>query len=92
MAKAENPTVTWPPAVQAILAKTSKADQGALLDALLFQPLRSGKHTSTREATNNGVVTAEDVKTSNAELGRLAVDYRVDGVVRFIEAWRAAVP
>lgn len=92
MAKAENPRLTYPPEVQAILEKTTGGDQAALLDALLFQPLSSGKHTSTREFTNNGVVTADDVKTANAELGRLAVDYRIEGVVRFIEAWRKAAP
>jgi len=92
MTKAENPQLTYPPDVQAVLEKTGGATQAALLDFMLFKPERSGKRTSTREITNNGVVTGSDVKTASVELGELAVEQRVEGVVRFIEAWRKAKP
>jgi len=92
MAKAENPQVTYPPDVRAVLEKSSAGAQAALLDSMLFKPVRTGKHTSTREITSNGVVTESDVKTADAEIGTLAVEQRVEGVVRFIEAWRAASP
>ncbi len=92
LAKAENPRVTYPPDVQAILDKTTGATQAALLDFTLFKPERSGKHTSTREITDNGVVTSDDVKKANEEVGKLAVEQRVTGVVQFIEAWRKAKP
>lgn len=90
--KIENPVITYPPEVQAVMEKSSGPDQAALLDAMLFLPAGTGKHASTRDLTNNGVVSGEDVRTSNLELGKLAVAYRVDGVVRFIEAWRKIRP
>jgi len=92
MDRAANPNVTYPPLAAEIMAKADSTSKGALLDALLFQPLRSGKQSSTRELTDNGVVSGEDLKLSSPEIGRLAVDYRVDGVVRFIEAWRKIQP
>lgn len=90
--KAENPTLTYPPQIREVKEKTDGAARTALLDAMLFQPVRAGKKTSTREFTSNGVVTEEDLKSANIDLGRLAVSYRVEGTVRFIEAWRKAKP
>ncbi|MBP7864628.1 MAG: creatininase family protein [Acidobacteria bacterium] len=92
MDKAENPKLTYPPLARKIREKADGFAKEALLNALLYQPLRSGKLSSTRELSNNGVVTGEDLKLSSEEIGRLAVDYRVDGVVRFIEAWRKVKP
>jgi creatinine amidohydrolase len=92
MAKAENPTLTCGPDVQAIMDKTSGSDQAVLLDSVLYLPEKTGKHTATRAITNNGVVTGGDVKTATVELGQLAVDYRVAGVVRLIESWRKVRP
>ncbi len=90
--KAENPQVVYPPDVQAVLEKTTGPVQAALLDFMLFKPERTGKHTSTREITNNGVVTGADLKTASEELGKVAVEWRVNGVVHLIEAWRNARP
>lgn len=90
MDRVEAPRISLPPAAQAILDRTSGRNQEALLDVTLWQPERTGKRASTREMTSNGVYTTGDVKTASVELGRLAVDYRVDPIVRFIEAWQAA--
>ena len=92
MDKAENPVLTYPPLAREIMAKAEGSAQAALLDTLLFEPLRSGKQASTREMTNNGVVTGEDLKNVSPEIGRLAVEYRVNGTVRFIESWRKVKP
>ncbi len=92
MGEAENPVLRYPPEVNEVMEKVDAADRAALLEGMLFQPERSGKKTSTREFTSNGVVTGEDLRTSSADLGRLAVDYRVEGVVRFIQAWKKVRP
>jgi creatinine amidohydrolase len=92
MSKAENPTLTFPASVQAISEKIAGRNREALDNATLFQPERSGKGTSTREISSNGVVTTGDVKTAGADIGRAVVDANVEAVVRFIEAWRQARP
>jgi creatinine amidohydrolase/Fe(II)-dependent formamide hydrolase-like protein len=88
MEKAENPVLTYPPPAKEVMEKIGGVNQAAILDVMLYQPARSGKQSSTREFSNNGVVTGEDLKNSTEDLGRLAVDYRVEGVVRFIQAWK----
>lgn len=88
MDKAENPVLHYPPQAKEIMEKVEGANQAAILDVILFQPAHSGKQSSTREFSNNGVVTGEDLKKSGEEIGRLAVDYRVEGVVRFIQSWK----
>ena len=90
MEKAENPVLTYPPLVKEVMENTKGVNQTALLDVMLYQPARTGKRTSTREFTSNGVVTGEELKNSSTDLGRLAVDYRVEGVVRFIQDWKKA--
>ena len=90
MAKAENPRLTFPPEVQAILDRTTGPNQGALLDVMLFEPARSGKRTSTREVSNIGAVTTGDIKSASAEIGKAGVEATVAAAVRFIETWRQA--
>ena len=92
MSKAENPTLTLPVPVQEISEKVAGRNREALDNATLFQPERSGKRTSTREISSNGVVTRGDVKTATADIGRAVVEANVEAVVRFIEAWRQAHP
>lgn len=92
MSKAENPKLTLPASVQAISEKVAGRNREALGNATLFQPERSGKGTSTREISSNGVVTSGDVKTASADIGRAVVEANVEAAVRFIEAWRLARP
>ena len=92
MSKAENPTLTFPASVQAISEKIAGRNREALDNATLFQPERSGKGTSTREISSNGVVTSGDVKMASADIGRAVVETNVDAAVRFIETWRQVRP
>lgn len=92
MPKAENPTLTFPASVQAISEKITGRNRDALDNATVFQPERSGKGTSTREISSNGVVTRGDLKTASAEIGRAVVEANVEAVVRFIETWRQIRP
>jgi creatinine amidohydrolase len=92
MSKAENPKLTFPASVHAISEKIAGRNQEALDNALLFQPERSGKGTSTREISSNGVVTTGDLKTASAEIGRAVVEANVEAVVRFIETWQQIRP
>lgn len=92
MEKAENPVLSDPASIRAVKEKADEGARAALLDAMLFLPARTGKQTSTRELSSNGVVTGEDLRSASPELGKLAVDYRVEGVVRFIQSWRKVRP
>jgi creatinine amidohydrolase len=88
MAKTEISTLTLPASFRAISEKIAGRNREALDNATLFQPERSGKGTSTREISSNGVVTTGDLKTASAEIGRAVVEANVDAAVRFIDAWK----
>ncbi len=90
--KIENPVLTLPPGLRAALDDGTSPNLQAVAQAWLFRPERSGKGTSTRDMTSNGVVTTGDVNSSNAALGRAVMKQRVDAIVRFIEEWRTLEP
>ena len=93
MSKAEKPVLTFPPTVQKIWERAREnANLGILAWASLFTPKKIGKKASTREMTNNGVVSTGDPKDARAELGRKGVQRQVDAAVKFIEGWKNIDP
>ncbi|MFC2163799.1 creatininase family protein [Acidobacteriota bacterium] len=93
MSKAEKPVLTFPPSVQKLMAKAREdASLGAIAMASLFTPKKIGKKGSTRELTNNGVVSSGDPKNARVELGRKGVQSTVDAAVKFIEEWKKIDP
>jgi creatinine amidohydrolase len=86
---AEKPVLTFPPEVHKIMEKAKENPSlGAIAWASLFTPKKIGKKASTREMTNNGVVSTGDPKDARAELGRKGVQRLVDAAVKFIEEWK----
>jgi creatinine amidohydrolase len=89
MSKAEKPILNFPPDVQKAREK-AKENKNLLgiENAKLFTPKATGKQASTREMTNNGVVSTGDPKNGRVELGRKNVRRFVEAAVRFIEEWK----
>jgi len=93
MSKAEKPVLTFPPSAQKALAKAKEdPNLGAIAWATLFTPKKIGKKASTREMTNNGVMSTGDPKDARAELGKKSVQRLVDAAVKFIEEWKKIDP
>lgn len=89
MSQAEKPVLTFPPSVQQAMEKSKDdPDMGAIAMASLFTPKKIGKKGSTRELTNNGVVSTGDPNDARVELGRKGVQRLVDAAVKFIEEWK----
>jgi len=89
MSKAEKPTLSFPPATQkAIFTMPSVKDIETYVQTVTFLPIKTGKKASTREMTNNGVITTGDPKDATLEKGRKEVERFIDAAVRFIEAWK----
>lgn len=93
MSKAEKPVLTFPPSIQELLIQARENPSlGAVAMASLFTPKKIGKKGSTRELTNNGVVSTGDPKDARPELGRKGVQRLVDAAVKFIEEWKEIDP
>lgn len=89
MSKAEKPILTFPPAAQNALEKAKEnPNLAAIAMASLFTPKKIGKKASTREMTDNGVVSSGDPNDARAELGRKGVQRFVDAAVKFILEWK----
>lgn len=59
-------------------------------DEWIGVPEATGKGGASHEFSSNGIWTLNDVKKSNAELGKKRVEIMVDSVVAFIEEWKKA--
>jgi len=89
MSKAEKPVLTFPPAIQKVMEKAREdPNMESIAWATLFTPKNIGKKASTREMTNNGVMSSGDPGDARSELGRKGVQRLVDAVVKFIEEWK----
>lgn len=89
MSKAEKPVLTFPPVAQAIMAKYKENKNLEIIGmASLFTPKAVGKKASTREMSNNGVMSTGDPREARVELGRKGTERLVEAAVRFIEEWK----
>jgi len=89
MSKAEKPILNFPPDVQKAREKSEQNKSlQEIAKAKLFTPKTTGKKASTREMTNNGVMSTGDPKEATVELGRKKVRRFVEAAVRFIEGWK----
>jgi hypothetical protein len=61
-----------------------------VISALGGRPESTGKQTSTRESTSNGVTTKRDLKSATAEQGRQQAERFIEAAVKFIETWKKA--
>jgi creatinine amidohydrolase/Fe(II)-dependent formamide hydrolase-like protein len=87
--KLENPVLTIPSDLAAIYTLEAGGVRDALDWAVSFVPKATGKHTSTRELSNNGVFTFGRLEEASSEIGASRVDSVVQALVRAINTWRA---
>ncbi len=57
-------------------------------DEWIGVPEATGKGGASHEFSSNGIWTLNDVKKSNAQLGKKRVDVMVDSIAEFIEEWK----
>jgi len=89
MSKAEKPILTFPSSAQKAFERAKDNPNTATIAwATLFTPKKVGKKASTRELTNNGVVSSGHPKDAKVELGQKAAQGFLAAVVKFIEEWK----
>ena len=89
MSKAANPVLTFPPAVllaRERILKNSGFRQ--VYDNTAFRPAATGKKSSSREMSSNGIFTDGDVKTASAARGQWKFELFVEAAAKFLEEWR----
>jgi creatinine amidohydrolase len=94
LGKAEKGDLTFPDHLSRALPQVKAGDPVAtqvfLAEAL--KPKATGKHTSTREMSANGVWSERDVRQATAEAGRQNTEAFVNGAVEFLEKWKQIRP
>ncbi len=91
MTKAENPVLTSSPKVDEVQKHLDEDPHlSRVISALGGRPESTGKQTSTRETTSNGVTTKRDLESATAEQGREQAERFIEAAVKFIETWKSA--
>ena len=92
--KAEQPTLTLPPHLSAMLPQVAAGDRVAELVFLAesLKPKETGKGTSAAEMSTTGVWSQRNPREATAEQGRRAQESFVDAAVRFVERWKQLRP
>jgi len=89
MTKAEKPVLTFPPEVEKMYYRMEQEPNlQAVASAKIFLPKQIMKNSSTREMTNNGVVTSGDPNDATVEMGRKRAERFIKAAVKFIEEWK----
>ncbi len=93
MERAENPKLTFrftkePEKLKELFEKNPA--MARVWDEWIGVPEVTGKGGASHEFSSNGIWTLNDVKKSNAELGKKRVEAMVDSVAEFIEEWKKA--
>jgi len=89
MNRAEKPILSFPPNVQKSFLKST--GQSLFMEVAMsgmFCPEDTGKNSSSRELTNNGVFTDGDPANAKQTQGKAGVDHFVKAAVQFIEEWK----
>lgn len=89
MSKAEKPEIRYSRKIQSLIKLSeSHPDLLTIVGSLQGIPKATGKEGSTREITNNGVMSTGDPARATREMGEQFVRNMVDPAVRFINAWK----
>ena len=89
MNRAEKPILTFPP--NALKSFQKSVGQPLFMEVAMssmFCTKETGKNSSTRELTNNGVVTDGDPANATQAQGKASVDQFVKAAVQFIKEWK----
>ncbi|HXI30446.1 MAG TPA: creatininase family protein [Vicinamibacterales bacterium] len=92
--KAQQPALTLPPHLAAMLPQVTAGDRVATLIFLAegLKPKETGKKTSAAEMSATGVWSQRNPSEATAEQGRRETDSYVDAAVRFIDRWKQLEP
>jgi creatinine amidohydrolase len=89
MSKAEKPMLTYSPIMEKLRENMdAEPNLRMVAAALSARPKATGKKTSMREVSSNGVTTTGDLETASADAGRRQAQRFIESAVRFIEAWK----
>ncbi|MCP4726374.1 MAG: hypothetical protein GY863_15120, partial [bacterium] len=92
MEMAENPDLTLPEIVEKINNVERRSSHlNTIASANMFTPKVSGKNATTKDMTNNGVMTSGNIKTSTVEWGKRSRERFINAAVKFIKEWKDAV-
>jgi len=90
MTAEENPEIRLPPDVRSVLDKMRRDRNFAqIFNTMLMRPSETGKKTSMREVSSNGVYTTGDVSDASAGQGKWEIDLIVGVAVRFLREWKS---
>ncbi len=90
MEMTENPELTFPEIVEKINSIEKRSGYlNTIASANMFAPKVSGKNATTKDMTNNGVMTTGDLKDSTIDLGKRSRDRFIKAAVKFIKEWKA---
>ena len=94
MSKAGATDLTLPDHLRKSLPEVNAGDPTATLVFLAeaLKPKETGKHTSTREMTQTGVWSEQNVREASANRGREESEAFVDASVQFIQRWTVLTP
>lgn len=90
MEKAEKPRLTLPDRIKQLAVKGEI--QPKFFDVMMagmFCPQETGKNSSTREMTDNGVFSTGDPKNANVEKGKKLVQPLIKAAIKFINDWKS---
>jgi creatinine amidohydrolase/Fe(II)-dependent formamide hydrolase-like protein len=89
MERAKKPTLLLNPKMKELweLSRKDPALAG-VFSAMLATPVETGKGGASHEISDNGIWTTGDPKTASSELGKKWVEQSLEGIVKFIEAWK----
>ncbi len=87
--KAEKPIIRFPEELDKMrLLSEDYPDVNQIWEGSLFWPEETGKGTSIREVSNNGVLSFNDPKDASTDYGKPFLDDMVSSAVNLIEAWK----
>jgi creatinine amidohydrolase len=94
MSKAGSTNLTLPDHLHKSLPEVNAGDPTAIRVFLAetLKPKETGKHTSTREMTQTGVWSEQNVREASADRGREESEAFVDASVQFIQRWAVLTP
>jgi creatinine amidohydrolase len=92
--KAQQPALTLPPHLAAMLPQVTAGDRVATLIFLAegLKPKETGKKTSAAEMSATGVWSQRNPGEATAEQGRRETESYVDAAVKFIDRWKQLEP
>ncbi len=93
MDRVERPEIKFSAKTQELLSLSRQYPElSQVFASVLAVPEETGKGGASHEISSNGIWSYSDVKKSNAERGKKAVERMIENAVKFIEAWKKATP